>query len=192
MPFSPPAARKPIHRRTVECVGYAREDGLWDIEGWMVDTKTYSFANHDRGEIKAGEPLHGMGLRLTIDIDRRIITAEAVTDFSPFHECKDVNPNFAALEGLVIGPGFRKAVQDRVGGALGCTHLVELLGPIGTTAFQTLHKARMEQREKQRASGESPKGVSDSRGLRDSCYALRADGPAMRREFPQAADEDQP
>ncbi len=38
MPLSPPAAsREHIHTRVVECRGYRRDDGLWDIEGHITD-----------------------------------------------------------------------------------------------------------------------------------------------------------
>ena len=43
MPLSESAARQAIHDRHVHCAGLRREDGLWDIEGHIRDTKTYSF-----------------------------------------------------------------------------------------------------------------------------------------------------
>ena len=42
MPLSPSAPRQLMHNRAIECRGYEREDGLWDIEGHLVDTKTYA------------------------------------------------------------------------------------------------------------------------------------------------------
>ena len=42
-------------------------------------------------------------------------------------------------EGLRVGPGWRRAVRARLGGVQGCTHPVELLGPLATTAYQTVH-----------------------------------------------------
>ena len=57
MPLSSPVAREPIHTRRIECRGYRRADGLWDIEGHLVDTKAYAFMNRHRGEVKAGEPV---------------------------------------------------------------------------------------------------------------------------------------
>ena len=72
MPLTPHQPRKPIHTRAIECKGYQRDDGLWDIEAHLVDTKTYDFANRDRGDIKAGEPLHEMWLRLTLDLDLKV------------------------------------------------------------------------------------------------------------------------
>ena len=31
------------HNRTIKGKGYKREDGLWDIEVFLLDTKTFSF-----------------------------------------------------------------------------------------------------------------------------------------------------
>ena len=81
MPLSAPAPRQLLHQRIVQCSGYRREDGLWDIEGRMVDTKTYPFPNEDRGgAIQAGEPLHDMWIRLTVDDQFQIHDVEARTD----------------------------------------------------------------------------------------------------------------
>ncbi|MCF8479806.1 MAG: DUF2889 domain-containing protein [Rhodospirillum sp.] len=179
MPFSAPVPRKAIHHRRVDCQGFEREDGLWDIEGWLTDTKTYAFTNQDRGTIEPGEALHGMGLRLTIDMDLHIHDAEAVIDFSPFTVCPSVAGNYKRLIGLTIGRGFRDQAKERLGGPEGCTHLVELLGPIATTAFQALFKARSDRRE---ASG---KGANDARGLLNTCHALRSDGPIVKRDMPK-------
>ena len=55
-----PSGRASIHSRDIRCCGFRREDGLWDIEATLEDTKTYSFANQDRGGIAAGEPIHRM------------------------------------------------------------------------------------------------------------------------------------
>ena len=49
MPLSNPAPRKPMHTRTVECRGYLRDDGRWDIEGHLIDTKPFDIPNEDRG-----------------------------------------------------------------------------------------------------------------------------------------------
>ena len=130
MPLSLPAARTLLHTRSIVCTGHQRDDGLWDIEGHLVDVKTYDFDNHHRGEVKAGEPVHEMWLRLSIDDDMLIVKAEAATDHAPYAMCPDITSRFALLEGLRIGPGFHREVQKRVGGVKGCTHLVELLRPL--------------------------------------------------------------
>ena len=77
MALSSPAKRELIHTRTVECNGYRRKDGLWDIEGRLVDIKTYTFHNNERGEVPPGEPVHEMWIRLTVDDDLKIHDVEA-------------------------------------------------------------------------------------------------------------------
>ena len=187
MPLSEPAApRKHLHTRNVECRGYLREDGLWDIEGHIVDTKTYPFHNRHRGEVQAGEPVHDMRLRLTIDDSLRIHEVEAVTDHGPFRTCPAITANFKRLEGLTIGPGFRRAVRERVGGLQGCTHLVELVGPVATTAFQTM-TARS--RAKGTEEGQETEAGTDGKPVRprflDTCHALASDGPVVKEQWPE-------
>ncbi|HAI33059.1 MAG TPA: hypothetical protein DCM48_26695, partial [Thalassospira sp.] len=111
MPLSRPAEREHIHTRTVTCQGFRRKDGLWDIEGHITDVKTYGFSNHDRGEIPAGEPVHGMWIRVTIGDDLVIREVEAVTDYAPFSACDAIASNYEKLVGLKLGPGLRKQIR---------------------------------------------------------------------------------
>lgn len=178
MPLSAPAPRELLHTRSVHVRGYRRKDGLWDIEGHLVDTKTYDIESEDRGGcICAGEPVHEMWLRLTIDSDFLVHDAEAVTDHSPFTMCPAVTGIFKRLKGLRIAPGWNKRVHELVGGVQGCTHLTELLGPIATTAYQTLHPER-EKRRRADSSGERPRII-------DTCHALAATSPIVKRIWPQ-------
>lgn len=172
MSLSPPAPREPLHHRRVDCRGYRRADGLWDIEGHLTDVKAYTFENAWRGRIQPGEPLHEMWLRLTLDDELTVIRAEAATVAGPYEVCPAITPAFAKLEGLRIGPGWRRAVQARLGGVRGCTHLVELLGPIATTAYQTIYSWRA-QREPRIESERPPRHL-------DSCHALARDGEVVR------------
>lgn len=127
-----------MHTRRVTCQGFRRTDGLWDIEGRVVDTKAYVFENHDRGRIEIGDPLHDMSMRLTIDDKFVISDIEVTIDKSPYRMCPQITPNFQRLVGLNVGPGFLRKARRLLGGTQGCTHLVELLGPMATTAFQTI------------------------------------------------------
>src|SRR5690348_7059853 len=100
MPLSPAAPRQPIHTRTIALNGYRRDDGLWDIEGHLTDVKSYGFESEWRGEVKAGQPIHDMWLRLTVDDHLTIRAVEAVTDSSPYRVCPEITPNFQRLVGL--------------------------------------------------------------------------------------------
>ncbi len=139
MPLSKPQRRQQLHHRQVNCYGYQREDGLWDIEGHMTDVKTAPVDNPERGGyIAAGEAFHDMALRITIDQSLKIHQVEACIDQSPFRMCPAVAGAFRQLEGSRIGPGWQRQVRELLGGVQGCTHLSELLIPIATTAVQTL------------------------------------------------------
>ena len=178
MPLSRPVSRELVHTREIRCCGLRREDGLWDIEGLLEDTKTYSFANRDRDGIVAGEPVHRMLIRLTLDEDLVVKKAEAATDAGPFHLCPAITPVFEALQGLRIGPGWRKAVLAVMGGVAGCTHLTDLLlGPVTTTAMQTVAGARARRQQAEGADRPPP--------MLDACHALARDGDVVRRQWPQ-------
>ncbi|MBM3541137.1 MAG: DUF2889 domain-containing protein [Alphaproteobacteria bacterium] len=179
MPLSPPAERKYVHRRAIDIRGYERADGLWDIEGHLVDTKTYGFDNRDRGRVEPGAPVHEMWLRITIDTDMMIHAAEASTEYGPYAMCGAITPNYAKLKGIRIGPGWRRQVREVVGGIKGCTHLVELLGPLATTAYQTIWPAlSKKQKDENRASGKQPAIIG-------SCHAYATDSPVVKRNWPE-------
>ncbi len=176
MPLSPPsAAREKVHTRRIELNGYAREDGLFDVEATLADTKTYGFASESRPWIEAGEPLHGMAMRMTVDEELTIVAFEAATDYSPFSICSEITPNYANLAGIRIGRGFLRAAAERVGGVHGCTHLRELLQQMATVAFQTLYPV-LAKRERPDAAAKP--------ALLNTCYAYREDGPMVQSRYP--------
>ncbi len=138
MPLSQPAARERLHTRRIEINGYARADGLFDIEAHLTDTKPDGQANYDRGWIGPEDPMHEMWLRFTMDDTMLIHAVEAASDKTPYAACPAAAPNFSRLAGLRIKAGFLREAANRVGGSAGCTHLRELLQQMATTAFQTI------------------------------------------------------
>lgn len=181
MPLSTSVSRRLLHRRDVQCWGYRREDGLWDIEGRMTDVKTYPFPNEDRGgAIQAGEPLHAMWIRLTVD-DRFVIhDVEACADATPFNLCPAVANCYRQLIGVQIGPGWSLKLKELFSGVQGCTHMTELLGPIATTMFQTLYGQRYDEDDAKPASDRPPPPVLNT------CHALSSDGPVVKKRWPKA------
>jgi hypothetical protein len=181
MPLPPAAPRELLHRRTVTCEGYLRQDGLWDIEGRIVDVKTYAFDNEWRGRVEPGMPVHEMWIRLTIDDEMIIRSAVASTEFSPFAICGQAAPNFAQLAGLKIGPGFMSGARARIGKTEGCTHIIEMLQQVATTAFQT-QVAKSDRRPRRQDGREQPRRRP---AMLDTCYALKSDREVVRRFWPE-------
>jgi len=184
MPLKDPAPRTPVHYRKVLCNGYRRDDGLIDIEGRMTDTKAFDIPNRDRGGIiPAGEALHDMSLRITIDLDMNIVDADACIDHAPYNYCHSIASVAKKLIGLQIAPGFRQKIRQLMGGTAGCTHLTELLGPIATTAIQTLvsEMARQQEADGESAIDEKKLGM----GFLDSCHSLASSSPVVKAHWPE-------
>lgn len=210
MPLADPTtSREHYHSRRIECHGYRRADGLWEVEARMQDTKTYAFPNDWRGMIRPGEAVHDMWLRISFDDDYVIREASAATDDSPFRACSEIAPAYEKLVGLKIGAGFHRAVRERLGGPNGCTHISELLYPLATVAFQTSfagpRKDAADAADAGAAEGDAPipgKGkvnpFEDARSRQrreqnsriDTCHALRADGEVARALWPETGERD--
>lgn len=179
MPLPPPSPREHVHTRRVECRGYRRADGLWEIEGHMSDTRTHDIAlRHDPRTVKAGEPLHEMSVRIVIDDGFTILAVEACQDAAPTRICGDAVAPMQQLVGLKIAAGFTNAVKQRLGGAQGCTHLMELMWPIATTAYQTLAGSRIDKLLAPAEPGCKPVKI-------DSCWAYGAQRDLVKKLWPE-------
>lgn len=194
MPLTPPFERALLHTRSIEINGYERSDGLYDIEAHLTDRKSFGQANHDRGYIEPGEPIHDMWLRLTLDGQMLVKAVEAVSDKTPYALCPTAAPNFSRLVGMRIKAGFLREANRVVGGTIGCTHLRELLQQMATTAFQTINPAKA--RRDMQADGlvDAPgsdamdKRITDQWGdgnkILDTCLAYDRTGPLVKRRWP--------
>jgi len=131
-------ARRKLHTRNIVCEGFEREDGLFEIEARIVDTKTFAFEHFMRGHVDAGTPVHDMQLRLTLDIDMTVRDIAVITFAAPYAACSTVYETFQKLIGANLRHGWRRTVTEAVGGTGSCTHLRELLLPAATVAFQTM------------------------------------------------------
>ena len=182
MPLPEAEAREPLHTRSISYQGYRREDGLWDIEAHMTDVKSYSFQNHFRGTIEAGEALHEMLLRVTIDDEFVIQDVIAVTDNSPFENCPEIVGAYKSLAGIRMGPGWRRNVRQKVGGVHGCTHLTELLFPLATVAMQTLWAFKNHRRHQ---TDQDHRQDRKRPAILDTCHAWAATSPVVKRNAPE-------
>ena len=182
MPLPAPTVdRSLLHTRTIVCEGFERSDGLWDIDGWLTDIKTYDVPNIDRDGIPAGEPVHGMGLRMTIGLDLVIHDMVAVSDFTPFRMCPNITPNFKRLIGVSLARGFRREVAAKLGGTEGCVHLVDLLGPMATTVYQTLDLPLYRAAQEAGERGESVKPH-----FLNACHVWQETTDLVKDQFPTA------
>ena len=191
MPLSQATKREQIHNRSISIIAYQRADGLVDVEGHILDIKPFSHHLLDSHRA-AGDPVHDLWLRLVINRDMMVQSAEAKLDVGAHSICHLVAPNFAALAGLQIGPGWNRMVRERVGHGRGCTHLVEMLAQMATTAMQAIwtQRAPMGEAEDSRdGEGTAPRRVPV--GMLNTCYTYKHDSKFVQKYFPddyQAAE----
>ena len=143
MPLSAPAvARTPQHIRRIHFNSFVREDGLWDIEGELLDTKAVDvpFVNRE-GVRRAGESIHHMWLRVTVNPQLVVQSIEAAMDAHPLGGCPAALEGMQKMVGACMARGWRKSIDTHLGGVAGCTHLRELLFNLATATFQTIHAA---------------------------------------------------
>ena len=172
--LSPAVPREAVHKRQINCNGFVRADGLYDIEAELTDHKTYDFPSDFRGTVTPDLAVHHMVLRITIDRDRVIQHAEAITITGPYAICPTANAVFDNLVGLQIGSGWRRKVQAAIGGRHGCTHITELLGPVATIAYQTLYGEEARQKRQSGTLSDQDKQASRSQ-LANSCVGYADD-----------------
>lgn len=184
MPLSEPQARKKLHHRLIDCQGFEREDGLFDIEGRLTDTKTYGFDTIIRGRVEPGDFVHDMKIRMTLDDNFTIVDFEAVSDHHPYKNCGDIAPDYKKLIGLRIIPGFSEASEKAIGGPRGCTHHTSLLKDLANTAYQTLGPVLY---RRKRDEGIEIKDMFKKRRphMLDGCHALARDNENVKQFFPQ-------
>jgi hypothetical protein len=177
--LSDPAPRAPMHRRQIECRGYRRDDGLWDIEGHMTDTRDQDLAlRAEPRVVAAGEPIHDMWVRVTVDDALVVRAIEAATAATPTTICGGATAPMQKLVGLRIAAGWTNAVKERLGGPQGCTHLMELMWPIATTAWQTVSASRIDAMLAPATPGIRPAKI-------DSCWAYAAERDIVARFWPE-------
>ena len=178
--LSPPVAREEVHNRRISCNGFVREDGMYDIEAELTDNKTYPFPTEFRGDVTPDQFIHHMKVRVTIDMTMTVQAAEAITIAGPYAVCPTANDVFDSLVGLSVGPGWRRRVTQAIGGRHGCTHITELMGVIGTIAYQTRYgEESRRRRQTVAATGmETASARSKERAsvMADSCVAYAVDG----------------
>lgn len=179
----PAANRTPLHTRTITYQGFARADGLWDMEGILHDAKHYDHP-HEFGTRSAGQPVHHLAVRVTLDAHFTIQAIEAAMGATPFAECGVANRNLQRLVGRTLGKGWRKTIDAEIGGLQGCTHIRELLANLATAAFQTIPHHQEMQRMSQ---GEAGWRVHDESPpfFMGQCMTWDFNGPVVARLAPK-------
>ncbi len=161
--------------------GYDREDGLWDIEAELTDIKPYTFRVPNERPFPAQEPIHHLSIRVTLDDQMLIHDIVTSMDSIPHAECSGAPVNMHKFKGLRMGAGWRKLINEHLGGTAGCTHLREMLFNMATAAFQTLPSGQWHRRE---LRGEPHPPVREPVFFLNQCHTWAYDSPTVQRSYP--------
>lgn len=131
-----------IHTRKILCQGFLRDDGRWQIEVGLEDTKTYPAPLHNERIAPPGEPIHGIKLVAVVDDDMLIHEVSAKFLHAPDQDCHEATRAYQKLVGMTIGKGFYQRARASIERAEGCAHISELLPTLATAAIQTVPHAR--------------------------------------------------
>jgi hypothetical protein len=173
MPLSSPAARQEVHHRTIEMQAFARDDGLFDVEARLIDRKPFDYVRPSSPTpVPAGRPLHDLWVRLTLDDDFIVHNVEASSDVTPWSLCREAEVTLQVLVGERVARGWSSKVKERLRGAAGCTHLIEMLVTLGTTALQGIR-------------GADPGRRLTAEGKLDSCYAYGRQRAVVKMLWPE-------
>lgn len=177
-----PVARQPLHTRTLTFRGYARADGLWDMEGELHDSKHYAYERSSGDFMQPGTAIHHMHIRATVDETLCIREIHTSMQATPFGECTSADATLQRMVGQRMGPGWRQAIDRAVGGVQGCTHLRELLFNLATAALQTIPHHQSMQRL---SAGESRHQGDEPPFYMGRCMTWDFNGPVVARVAPQ-------
>ena len=176
--MSTTADREQMHHRQIDLRFYKRTDGLYEVEGRLVDTKQHAFRRQLADEDSPpGATLHDIMVTLVIDESLVVHDARATMRTTPFDICPGAERTLEPLKGLSMRAGWNKRIRELLGGAASCTHIVELLGPMATTAFQGLAPKRL-------AELNDPASEEQRRKRVDSCYAYAGEREVVARLWP--------
>lgn len=175
----PDVGREPLHTRSIRVNSFARQDGQWDLEAELIDTKAYDFSKHAGDTHLAGTPIHHIHLRVTINDQFTITDALADYDAAPYNQhCTAIAPDYGAMVGMNLLRNFRQVLKERFGRTAGCSHLTELAHVLPTVAVQTM--ANQRSKEKQTSSTQEKRPFQ-----LDGCHALRVDGEVAKTFYPK-------
>ena len=170
--------REELHHRSIDLRFYRRRDGLYEVEGCLLDRKTHPFRRQLTNEdTPAGTPIHDIVVRLVVDDTLLVHDAQALMRTTPFDVCQGATATLEPLKGLRMGAGWNKRVRELLGRSASCTHIMELLGPMATTAFQGLAPQRL-------AAVNEPGNEAMRLAKVDSCYAYGAEREVVARLWP--------
>ncbi|MPM65965.1 hypothetical protein SDC9_112869 [bioreactor metagenome] len=113
-----------------------------------------------------------MFLRVTINTDMVVQSIESAMDAHPLGGCPEALAALQKMVGCSMARGWRKSIQEHLGGVASCTRIRELLFNLATAAFQSVPAAFSS------VADEPPRHLNQ-------CTGWDFNGPGVKEYFPQ-------
>jgi hypothetical protein len=113
-------ARTLSHTRAVTYHGYRRDDGLWDIEAHLHDSKPAPYEVPGEKKWAPNEAIHDMSIRLTVNAQLVVQDIAVAMPSTPHDDCVSTQAPMQAMIGCSLTSGWRKAIEERLGREKGC------------------------------------------------------------------------
>lgn len=163
----------PVHRRTMDFEVFERQGDL-AVVGRLRDERPWAAGT---GKV---EQVHDIELSVTVRRPELVITEAAATMRRfPHAECPQIEAAFGGLVGLSVARGYTRAVQERFGRALGCSHLEFLARAIGPVVVQAIPSSAARMADRERAG--AMMAEAGAGWLADTCHVWAADGPGEHK-----------
>lgn len=163
----------PTHRRRID-LDVFEDDGDLRVVGRLRDERPWA-----AGTAQV-EHVHDMVLEVTVRrADLTITAARAEMRRFPHAECSAIEDAFGGLVGLSVARGYTRAVQERFGRSLGCTHLELLARMVGPAVIQAIPSSTL-RREGSDEAGALLAGAGTT-WLADTCHVWTTGGPGPEK-----------
>lgn len=158
----------PIHRRTITIDAFETGPNELTVEGKLVDERPQGGPAWFGGE--GPRVIHDMQVALTVRFpELAIVRAAGTMRAHPYGICTDALPPLQGLVGVSVAQGFTRAVNERFGRQLGCSHLTALIQAMAPVVRQAAGAAFVEKKAAPPDPGE--------RWFVNTCQAWREGGP---------------
>jgi hypothetical protein len=153
-----------VHVRTIRAECRRIGDSELEVTGHLLDERPHA----------EDQTVHDMTLTVRVRHPDLVITAvEGRMDHRPYTLCTDAVPPLQQLVGLSVMRGFLRAVNERFGRQLGCSHMTALVHAIAPVIKQGAGVVFYED--------ETMPTPGQDLWFINTCQAWREDGPLHQR-----------
>ena len=149
----------------------------FSFESRLEDVSSATGPGGDRREV-----VHRIAIRGFVLVPDLVLDGvTAAQDVMPYVQCPATATVVAQLNGLRIGPGYRRAVLDLMGGTAGCTHFLTLALELAQLHTLVLHQQirEAEPRVERHDPAWMRAGLALEPRLVGACATLQADSPVI-------------